>query len=172
MIQRLNTKVFPSYQFIENNLRLAKEILSGKDYLLFLPLENTNGDLHTNIENEIYRVTEFCEGSQVYDTPPSTKHIYEAAKAFATFTRYLGVERVGEFEETIADFHNLSKRFADLERAWKDCDDQERRSQAESLMNFTLTNRWIVDLYTRSVKSIPKRIYHHDTKVNNILFKT
>ena len=90
MVQRLNTKVFPSYQSIENNLRLAKEILSGKDYLLFLPLENTHGELHTNIENEIYRVTEFCEGSQVYDAPPSTKHIYEAAKAFATFTRYLG----------------------------------------------------------------------------------
>ena len=90
VVQRLNTKVFPSYQSIENNLRLSKEILSGKDYLLFLPLENTNGELHTNIENEIYRVTEFCEGSQVYDAPPSTKHIYEAAKAFATFTRYLG----------------------------------------------------------------------------------
>lgn len=90
VVQRLNTKVFPSYQSIENNLRLTKEILSDKDYLLFLPLENTNGELHTNIENEIYRVTEFCEGGQVYNTPPSTKHIYEATKVFATFTRYLG----------------------------------------------------------------------------------
>ena len=172
VVQRLNTKVFPSYKSIENNLRLAKEILSGKDYLLFLPVENIHGELHTNIENEIYRVTEFCEGSQVYDAPPSTKHIYEAAKAFATFTRYLGWERVNDFQETIEGFHNLSKRFADFEKAWELCEDQERRSQAESLVNFALTNRWIVDLYVRSVKSIPKRIYHHDTKVNNILFKT
>lgn len=172
VVQRLNTKVFPSYQSIENNLRLAKEILSDKDYLLFLPIENTNGNLHTTIADEIYRVTEFSEGSQVYDAPPSDQHIYEAAKAFATFTRYLERERVGEFEETIVDFHNLTKRFADLEKAWESCEDQERRSQAEPLMNFALANCWIVDLYTRSVKSIPKRIYHHDTKVNNILFKT
>lgn len=172
VVQRLNTKVFPSHQSIEKNLRLAKEILSENDYLLFLPLENIRGELHASIENEIYRVTEFCEGSQVYDAPPSTMHIYEAAKAFATFTRYLGTERVGEFKETIADFHNLSKRFTDLERAWGDCDDQERRVQAEPLMNFALSHRWIVDLYIRSVKMIPKRVYHHDTKVNNILFKT
>ena len=79
---------------------------------------------------------------------------------------------MNDFQETIEGFHNLSKRFADLERAWELCEDQERRSQAESLVNFALTNRWIVDLYVRSVKSIPKRIYHHDTKVNNILFKT
>ncbi|HEY0176753.1 MAG TPA: phosphotransferase, partial [Pedobacter sp.] len=78
---------------------------------------------------------------------------------------------IRELSYTIANFHNLSYRFFQFEQALAAAA-PERRKKAKEAIQQALMNRDIVNDYEDIVaySTLPLRVMHHDTKINNILF--
>lgn len=70
----------------------------------------------------------------------------------------------------IEGFHDLSYRFEQFEVARRDTEYLDRHLEAASVIDYALSVSYLVDIYRDTVTCIPRRLYHHDTKVNNILF--
>ena len=73
--------------------------------------------------------------------------------------------------ETIPNFHNTRERFNQLLAAIKE-DRAGRLKFVEKEVNFALAQEYIVDTITDAIKdgSVPLRVTHNDTKLNNVLF--
>lgn len=96
---------------------------------------------------------------------------YEAAKQFGKFSRLLADFDANRLNITIPDFHNLTLRYTQFERA---CElaDLERLNAAQESIEFIIAHQGIVQTYQDLVNNpdIPLRVIHHDTKISNILF--
>lgn len=170
VVQKLNTEIFTAPEKIEHNLLLAHEILSQHEYTIFLPIKNRAGQMHTKLADGLYRMSAYAPNSDSYDVLPTPEHAYNAAQAFGRLTREIGLDRVDEFEMIIEGFHDLSYRFEQFESARRDTSYMDRHMEAAGVVDYALSVSYLVDIYRQTVLAIPQRIYHHDTKVNNILF--
>lgn len=172
VIQKLNTSVFKDPELIEKNIGLVREHLSKHkpDYLFLasIPtLENKN--VHFDGEN-YWRLTKFVVNSTTIDIVENTEAAYEAARAFGELGKNLDGISIDDFEESIVNFHNLDFRFEEFKTALAN-GLKDRKEKASSLIDFYLTNDSILKTYQDilSQKTLPLRVQHHDTKINNVL---
>lgn len=169
-LQRLNTDIFSNVDALEHNLVISKNFLKNHDFLLYFPIENIHGKLHTETESGVFRVYQFAENADTHQTPPSVNHIFSAAQKFAEFSKILS-PLANDFHETIPDFHNLSLRYADFEKILQKIpDDNPRKIFAKNEIADIEKFSWIVEKFENLKKTLPKRVFHHDAKINNILF--
>lgn len=169
-LQKLNTAVFSNVEALENNLITAENFLKNQNFHLVFPLKNRDGKMHTNAENGVFRLYYFIENADTHQLPPSNDHIFSAAKKFAEFSKIL-TPVANNFEETIPDFHNLSLRYEDFQEILQKIpDDNPRKIFAKNEIESILSKKWIVEKFEKYKQKIPKRVYHHDAKMNNILF--
>lgn len=171
-LQRLNTAVFKNFSAIENNLKSAQKFLQNSDenFELIFPIENKNGDFHTEFAGEIYRIYPFENHGETHQIAPTAKHLESSARKFAEFSRIL-TPIADEFIETIPDFHNLSARFMDFEKNLAEISDENpRKIFAKKEIDNILSKKWIVEKFENYKKILPRRVFHHDAKTNNILF--
>lgn len=173
ILQKVNSEVFKTPEQIDENLNLLKQFLrkSHPDYLFVAPLRTLSGlSLIHNAEG-YFRLFPFIEGSCAVNVVTKTEEAYEAAKQFGKFSRLLADFDARELNITIPDFHNLSLRYAQFERA---CElaDPERLKAAQESIEFIIAHQEIVETYQQLVDDpdIPLRVIHHDTKISNILF--
>ena len=185
LIQKINSNVFKEPYLVMKNIELVtshitKKLKENKDTIhktLNIIKTKDNENLYTYInsdgEKEYYRAFDFIENCISYDSFNDSNDAnllaYEAGKSFGYFQKLLNDAPINLLGETIKDFHNTPKRFNDL---------------LLSIEN-KVTNRAyeypleIIDLISKikecSViskslgKSIPIRVTHNDTKLNNIL---
>ena len=75
-----------------------------------------------------------------------------------------------KLHETIKDFHNTPKRFADFEKAITN-NISGRADNVKKEIEFALKRKNIASVITDAIKdgSIPLRVTHNDTKYNNIM---
>ncbi|MFZ9589832.1 MAG: phosphotransferase, partial [Chitinophagaceae bacterium] len=113
ILQQVNTNVFKRPDAIENNLQLLKAYLdeSNVDLLLPLPLQNLTGALHTYVNNDVFRLIKYVEGSHAIDTCLQPEQAYEAAFQFGQFTSAFARLDISKIKATIPDFHNLTFRW-------------------------------------------------------------
>lgn len=171
-LQRLNTAVFKNFSAIENNLKVAQKFLAknSENFELIFPIANKNGDFHTEFAGEIYRIYPFENRGETHQVAPTAKHLESSARKFAEFSRIL-TPIADQFIETIPDFHNLSSRFADFEKILaKISHESPRKIFAKKEIDNILSKKWIVEKFENYKKILPRRVFHHDAKTNNILF--
>jgi Ser/Thr protein kinase RdoA (MazF antagonist) len=97
--------------------------------------------------------------------------VYEGGKAFGQFLVYLADLPVGEFRDTIPDFHKLDWRLKQFHEALKTGrpDRKEKaKKEIEMVLDRAREMRSIQELGRKG--EIPLRLVHHDTKINNVLF--
>jgi len=96
---------------------------------------------------------------------------YEAAKQFGRFTKLLCHFPCEQLHITLPDFHNLSLRYQQFEKAIAE-GNTARIKEAAATIEFLKNNRSIVDTSERIQKNpaFKKRVTHHDTKISNVLF--
>lgn len=173
ILQQVNTTVFKSPAAIENNLLELQTFLKKSDesILLPLPVKNLEGNLHTTVDNNVYRLTSYVEASHAIDTCIQPEQAYEAAFQFGQFTAAFEKMDVGKLQSTIPDFHNLSFRWKQFEQAVKN-GNQQRIDLAKKEITFLYDNQSIVKQFEQIEQSLyfKKRVTHHDTKISNILF--
>jgi len=114
--------------------------------------------------------TEMVADSYTVDFVETRKQAYEAAKAFGRFQKQLADANLEEFEIVIPDFHNLPKRITAYKNAVENAS-LHRKEIASGEIKTVAEFHSITEKYNELMNSdsIPLRITHNDTKINNVM---
>ncbi|MDE7214024.1 MAG: aminoglycoside phosphotransferase family protein, partial [Anaeroplasmataceae bacterium] len=98
------------------------------------------------------------------------KVFYNSGKAFGEFQNHLASFDASLLSETIPNFHNTPKRYLDFEVALKE-DKFNRAKDCKDEIEFILNRKDTLSQVVEGLNdgSIPLRVTHNDTKLNNIL---
>ncbi len=173
ILQKVNVAVFKNPIDIDHNVSSIKTFLNGfnSDFKFIAPLAATNGETLVNTAAGYFRLFPFVSNSHSLNVLENEQEAFEAARQFGKFSRKLNDFDVNELRITLPDFHNLSLWYQKFITA---CDNAapERKQKSEASIAFIKENAAIVAVYDQIVseRTIPKRVIHHDTKINNVLF--
>jgi aminoglycoside phosphotransferase (APT) family kinase protein len=180
IFQRVNDMVFKNPPLLmENILRVTTHLREklraaggaeiGRRSLEVIPTRDGAALLQDDA-GLFWRAFVFIEGAQTYDTPRSTKHAFEAAKAFGQFQQMLTDLPAPRLHDTIPDFHHTPKRFENLERAIA-ADVKNRAAGCKAEIEFAMRHKAITSvlLDLHRAGQMPERITHNDTKINNVM---
>ena len=120
-------------------------------------------------ERQYYRIYEYIDNAISYDTSIDPNIVY-TGKAFGNFQRLLRNYPIKRLTETIKDFHITDKRYKQLMDDIK-IDSEGRAIEVAPEIVFILMREEICSLITEELGSvsIPLRVTHNDTKVNNVM---
>ena len=169
IMQKINTRVFPDIDALMRNICYVTEFLSSQGVETLNVIKTKEGATYLKGE-DCYRVYDFIENTVTYQTVTDKEVFKNSGKAFGEFQNYLAAFDASLLNETIARFHDTPKRFCDFKAALEaDC--MGRAKECEKEISFIL-NR--ADTYSAAVEglkdgSLPLRVTHNDTKLNNIL---
>lgn len=179
ILQRINTNIFSDTTKLMENIEAvcnhvkAKVIAEGgdPDREALTVVRTTSGKLcHTTAEGLVFRVYNFVEGTASYDVPENPEQLYHVGKAFGKFQRQLADFPAETLYETIPDFHNTVKRVENLKAAIEN-DVAGRAASVKEEIEFALKYERYADLILKEIDkgTIPLRVTHNDTKINNVL---
>jgi hypothetical protein len=178
--QRLNEHVFRDLDALMENMVRVTTHLRGKLLERRVPdlerrclrlLFARDGDpLYVDHEGRSWRTSSAIEGARTVDRVERPREAYEAARAFGEFTALLDDLRTPPLAVTIPHFHDLGRRYAALEGAARE--DRLRRgkgARAELASAARGFGRVTEALARGGVSDLPRRVVHHDCKVNNVM---
>ena len=180
ILQKINTDIFKDPDGLMENIVSVTEFLKDKiiadggnplkETLTVIPTKDGK-NYYRDADGSCYRCYEFILDSLTLETADSANDLYEAAKGFASFQKRLADFPADKLHETIVDFHNTPVRFKALEDAIKN-DSKGRAKDVQEEINFALAQKdWISCIVDGLADgSIPLRVTHNDTKINNIMF--
>lgn len=178
--QRINHHVFKDPEALMENFRrvtehiwrgLHEENMPDRSRRCLLLVPTKEGMFYWQEPGgDFWRACVFIEKATTFDVIESPQQAFEAARAFGTFQKQVSDLPGGRLHETIPDFHNSPKRFADLEAAIA-ADPLNRARLVKSEIDFAVRRKEIcsVLLDLQNEGKIPERIAHNDTKLNNVL---
>ena len=179
ILQRINHYVFKRPEELMSNIeRITRHLRAsiqqtggdaGRETLNLIPTREGKS-FFKSAEGDYWRGYIFIEGARTYERVENTSHFYNAGRAFGRFQRQLDDFPAKELYETIVDFHNTPKRFADFKLAVEK-DSAGRVKLAEKEIEFILNRQKDTDTVEGLLKNgeIPTRVTHNDTKFNNIM---
>jgi Ser/Thr protein kinase RdoA (MazF antagonist) len=180
IVQRINHNVFRQpAQLMENVDRVTRHALATlraegnpephRRTLTCIPSQDGK-PYATDADGNVWRVYPFIEGARGHDQLQTNEQAYQAARAFGEFQKLaatLGGERL---HETIPHFHHTPRRLQALEDAIG-ADSHRRAHEVAAEIGFVRARAAdcprITDLIAAG--SIPERVTHNDTKLNNVL---
>jgi len=182
VVQRLNTNVFKNPDYVMNNifgvtshLRSKIKELGGNPDRETLHFLKTADDkpYYTDPDGDCYRAYIFVEDSESFDTATSPTQMYEAAKAFGRFQNMLADFPAEKLNETIKEFHTTPVRVQQLKDAIKN-NLSGRLSECKEEVEYALSQAEQASIVCDAMKegTVPCRVTHNDTKLNNVLFDT
>ena len=170
ILQRMNTAVFPDTAGLMRNIELVTDALraQGRETLELIPTRD--GATWCTVEGEPWRMYAFIEGTVSYNLVTDAAVFREAGAAFGEFQEFLAGFDASQLTEPIAHFHDTPHRFADFQAALA-ADPLGHAADCREEIDFYLAH---ADLYPRITDaladgSVPLRVTHNDTKLNNIL---
>lgn len=176
--QRMNEDVFPDIPLLMENIRrvsqhLVRE-LDGAQATGFEPLRlvpTANGDSFARTKSGAWRTFVFIGNTRSYDRCESPEQAFEAARAFGWFQAQLQGLPASDLGETLPSFFSSPHRFRQFQAALKEAA-EDRKASAREAIEFVLERAAMVDVIEDKLAggSIPARVVHGDTKLNNILF--
>ncbi|RSX54788.1 mucin desulfatase [Bifidobacterium dolichotidis] len=170
ILQHMNTHVFPDTRALMRNIELVTQFLRdrGQETLDLVPTQE--GTSYAELNGHPWRVYRFIEGTRSYNLTDDPAIFGATGEAFGKFQRDLAEFDASQLTETISDFHNTPKRFADFKQS-VELDRAGRAAQVQSEIEFYLSREAdapiIVDALAEG--TVPLRVTHNDTKLNNIL---
>ena len=170
ILQRMNTTVFPDTAGLMRNIELVTGALKaqGRETLDLIPTHE--GTSWCTVEGEPWRMYAFIEGTVSYNLVTDAAVFREAGAAFGEFQEFLAGFDASQLTEPIAHFHDTPHRFGDFKAALE-ADPLGRAAGCHEEIDFYLAH---ADQYARITDaladgSVPLRVTHNDTKLNNIL---
>lgn len=181
MLQRKNHKIFKNVpgmmenivlatNHIRNLLTLAGEKEVDRKVMTYIPARD--GQMFVNDdEGNYWTLFLFIADCRVVENIQKPEQAYAAARAFGHFQKQLADLPGDQLIETIPNFHNGISRLSDFQSAISK-DTAGRVTDNQLLINKILDRSDEMTALQRGLddKSIPLRITHNDTKINNILF--
>lgn len=180
VLQRINKNVFSDPSALMDNIDKVTSHLLRKGQALgedtgrtVLQFQRTaEGNLFIEEKGQIYRMAPFIAGSAVIGPGNcSRRELRECGLGFGRFLDRLSDMDASALSETIPFFHDTPKRFSDLWEAAEQ-DPVGRAASTKEELDFAGRHAALAPLITDGLAegSIPLRVTHNDTKINNILF--
>ncbi|MDI1323877.1 MAG: aminoglycoside phosphotransferase family protein [Algoriphagus sp.] len=169
VLQGFNTNVFKYPERIASNLKLLSKLsdIEPLPFILPLPLENKNGETLTEVEGQFYRLFEFVKGNTIQKiTDPN--QAYLAAKAYGEFADWGKEIKAEDLQESIPNFHRLDLRFSRFLEVLKS--KKSLALEEKEVADFYAGQSALIERYISLVQSLPFRLTHNDTKINNLIF--
>ena len=168
-LQRINDYVFPNVEGLMNNICGVTAHLAKKG-VETLPIVYTKEGKTYVYDGEPYRVYDYLENTITYQSIPNARIFENIGAAFGAFQNQLADYDASTLVEVIPDFHNTPKRFENLEKALS-ADVKNRARSCVEEIRFFFERKNTLSKVVDGLKdgSIPLRVTHNDTKINNIL---
>ena len=175
VLQQINTVVFKDVKALTNNILGVCEHIKKKieavggdakrEVLTLIPCRDGG-----HIYDGCWRMYNFVKDATAHQSADAPGLLYNAAKTFGIFQRRLADYPAETLSETIPNFHNTVSRYNDFMQAVredkagrvKDC-----QGEIERIKAYEKYAHIIVDGIADG--SIPLRVTHNDTKLNNIM---
>lgn len=169
IMQKMNTKVFTDPDSLMANICGVTEHLRARGIETLNVIPTKNGDSFLKAD-ACYRVYDFIENTVTYQKVTDKEVFKNSGKAFGEFQNYLAEFDASKLTETIKRFHDTPKRFADFKAALAE-DKMGRAKDCQEEINFILSHENTYGIAMDGLKdgSLPLRVTHNDTKLNNIL---
>ncbi len=169
ILQQMNTNVFPDSDGLMGNVCGVTEHLrkQGIETLHVVPTK----DGKSYYKGECcFRVYDFIEHTVTYQKVSSEQVFFNSGKAFGEFQNFLAKFDASRLVEVIPNFHDTPKRFEAFLAALS-ADKMGRAKDCQKEIDFLLSHKDTYALVSEGLKdgSIPLRVTHNDTKLNNIL---
>lgn len=178
-LQRINTNVFKDPDGVMENISGITDHIANKYRALGIDPERrtlrvirtVDGGLYCRDGGDAYRLFTFVDDVITYRTVDDADVFYRAARAFGEFQSMLADYPAKKLHETIKDFHNTPKRYENLRLAVAD-DKVGRVGDVPDEIEYFDNNADFYSVVTDSLAdgTVPLRVTHNDTKLDNILF--
>ncbi|MDE6887257.1 MAG: aminoglycoside phosphotransferase family protein [Eubacterium sp.] len=178
ILQRINTDIFRDVDGLMENIVGVTDYLRTKikerggdpdrEALWVIPAKD--GASYCRVDEDCYRMYRFIQDAVCYDAVREPGDFYESALAFGTFQSLLADYPADTLHETIPDFHNTPKRFADFSRSVQE-DVCGRVALAQKEIAFIKEREQEMSVLTDLLAAgeLPLRVTHNDTKLNNVM---
>lgn len=180
VLQRVNTSVFRDCDKLMQNISKVLNHIQVKtrgtvSYMLEL-IPTLSGEFYwsrnsNNNSVEVWRMYNYIPNSVTYPVATKTSILYEAGKAYGQFQCVVHDIPPCSLYETIPDFHNTPKRLEAFRKAVSE-DAWHRVEDAREEIDFIESHSWLAYSIVSLLEdgTLPKRIVHNDTKLENVLF--
>lgn len=169
VLQGINTQIFKTAPDIIDNILLLWETQPENDIILKM-MPTIDGKYAIDEAGALWRTVPFAGDYESFELVDQAWKAEKAAQAFATFGKVFANVDVTRLKATIPNFHNGMMRFGHLEDAYKQAK-PERLEKAAGLYRFALEHKFLFEAVQQGLEdgSIPLRVTHNDTKINNVL---
>ncbi|MBE7079759.1 MAG: aminoglycoside phosphotransferase family protein [Clostridiales bacterium] len=169
IMQKMNTRVFNDPDSLMANICGVTQHLTARGIETLNVIPTKAGESYLK-GDECYRVYDFIENTVTYQKVTDKEVFKNSGKAFGEFQNYLAEFDASKLTETIKRFHDTPKRFADFKAALTaDVCDRAKTCQAEIDFILSHENTYGIAMAGLADGSLPLRVTHNDTKLNNIL---
>lgn len=178
IFQQINTSIFHNVGELMENIVNVTDYLRVKikaaggnpDREALQVVRTRDGASYCQAQSGCYRMYRFITDAVTYDAVRQPDDFYESALAFGRFQSLLADFPAETLHETIPDFHNTPKRFADFCQAVKQ-DVCGRAALAREEIGFLMEREPEMSALTglQAAGELPLRVTHNDTKLNNVM---
>ena len=170
IMQKMNTNVFPDTDGLMANICAVTEYLGEKGVETLCVIPTLKGERYHADESGKYRVYDFIENTVTYQKVANKEVFKNSGAAFGEFQNHLAGFDASCLTEVIARFHDTPNRFENFKAALA-ADAFDRAKECREEIEFVLSH---ADTYGKAMAglkdgSLPLRVTHNDTKLNNIL---
>lgn len=179
ILQRMNKNVFPDIETLMHNVALVTEFL-GKEIAkrggdsereTLTLIKTTDGaNYYEDDEEQYWRAFLFIEDTIVYQLADNADVFEDTGRAFGVFISGLSEFDATKLGEVIRNFHNTQDRYEKFIAA-VNADKVGRAESVKDEIKFVKDRKKYCDVVVKALAdgSIPLRVTHNDTKLNNIL---
>lgn len=179
ILQKINTHVFPHPVQLMTNIELVTECITkkmtaaGEDASrgTYTVVKAKDGNNHVIAEDgSFYRVITFIDAIS-HEKVDDPAQLYRAAKIYGKFQKMLSDFDASKLFEVIPMFHHTPNRMKNLMKAIEE-NKSGRLDSVKADVEFALSYKDRVSAIVDGIAdgSVPLRVTHNDTKLNNFLF--
>ena len=167
IMQAINTAIFPLYEKGLQNIILVKKELQKTNFAYSFP--TAINDKYIRVDEVVWRMFPFVEGSVCYEKVKDKEQAFEAAKCLGEFYKALHDFDTEQLHITLPNFHNAVFRFKELNEAIKTAD-VNRLNKVNDMITAINKEQDVLHKFDKLNAELPKRAVHFDAKISNFLF--
>ena len=171
IIQRINTKVFTNPVGMTDNIIKVTNHLEKKGIPTLKFIKSGDKYYYTDEDGNFWRCSKFIDNTVTYSAPPDDKCLYYEGRIIGEFHKAMIDFDASVLCEPIPDFHHTKRRFERFQAALAE-DKAGRAKTVTKEIGFFIDRENYASIILDGFAdgSIPLRVTHNDTKLNNILF--
>lgn len=170
IMQKMNTDIFPDSKGLMSNIVYVTNSLKQQGVETLEVVYTDDGQPFLQADDGNYRMYKFIENTVTFQTVTDKQVFFNSGKAFGRFQNYLAKFDASVLVEVIPHFHDTPKRMSDFVAA-VNADKFGLAKTCQKEIDFVMSRIDTVGKIVDGLSggSIPLRVTHNDTKLNNIL---